>query len=107
MQYKAKMGPRKGQAPAITVPKTVTQVTYFNIPLVDYLQDKGFDRLTVIVDEVEKVIQLRKAREGQKGYKIVPTGRRGHGITPRLRELLPAGRYVLTDRRRMVFEKAV
>lgn len=105
--YKPKMGARKGQAPAITVPSTVNQVTYLNTPLVDFFQARGVDRLSVFIDSETKEIVLKPAKEGEKGYKIVSTGRRGFGISPRLRKWLPAGRYVLGDKRRMVFARAV
>ncbi len=105
--YKPKMGARKGQAPAITVPNTENQVTYLNIPLVDFFQAKGIDRLSVFIDPEKQEIVLKPAKEGEKSYKIISTGRRGFGISPKLRKWLPAGRYVLGDKRRMVFEKAV
>ncbi len=106
MTYKPKTGARKGQAPSITVPATLTQVTYLNIPLVDYLRERGYERMTFNIDEVSKEITVRKAREGEKGYKILSTGRRGFGVSPKLAKFLPAGRYELTDKRRMVFQRA-
>lgn len=105
--YKPKMGPRKGQAPAITVPSTITQMTYLNIPLVQYLRAREIDLLDLTVDTENKEIRIKQAKEGEKGYRVVATGLRGYGISPRLRKLLPAGRYILNDKRRMVFARAV
>lgn len=103
--YIPKIGKRKGQAPSITVPKTTTQLTYLNIPLVKYLEEKGIDSLDITVDKINKEIKIRQAKKGERGYSIIATGLRGFGVTPRLRKLLPAGRYVLTDKRRMLFKK--
>lgn len=105
MNYIPKMGKRKGQAPAITVPSTLNQVTYLNKPLVDYFMERGYEKMNFEIDEVKKEIKVRKAREGEKGYKILPTGRRGFGVSPRLAKMLPAGRYELIDKRRMVFSR--
>lgn len=105
--YKPKFGKRKGQAPSITVPRTISQITYLNIPLVNYLKEKGIDSLDISVDKINKEIKLRQAKKGEKGYKVISTGLRGFGVTPRLRRDLPAGRYVLTDKRRMLFKKEV
>lgn len=102
--YKPKKGPRDG-TPAITVPRTTTQLTYLNIPLVQLFAEKGIDSLYVKVDEDSKEIVVRQARDGQKGYKIIPTGQRGFGMSPRLRKVLPAGKYSLVDRRRMAFAR--
>lgn len=105
MRYIPKKGIRKDQAPAITVPRTLTQITYLNIPLVKFLEEKGIDNLFVEVDKDEKTIMVKQAKKDQKGYHVVRTGKRGFGIAPRLRKLLPAGRYILGDKRRMIFSR--
>lgn len=104
-RYKPRMARRKGQAPAITVPRTMTQVTYFNIPLVKYLERRDIDRMKFIIDTDEHTINVRKARDNEKGYKVLATGLRGHGVSPKFRKYLPAGRYELVDRRSMKFER--
>lgn len=100
--YRPRKGPRDG-TPAVTVPRTVTQLTYLNIPLIELFKEKGMDSLHVQVDD--GTIVIKQAKEGQKGYKIIPTGKRGFGISPRLRKVLPAGRYSLVDKRRMAFAR--
>lgn len=103
--YKPKLGNRKGQAPFITVPRTTTQMTYFNVPLVKHLKEKGYNSLVFDVNVQDKEIKITQAKEGERGYKVLPTGLRGHGVSPRIRKLLPAGRYVLRDKRTMVFKR--
>lgn len=102
--YRPKIGKRNGN-PAITVPRTLTQSTYFNVPLVKYLEERGIAKMNFEVTEDNEII-IRKTREGQKGYKVLATGLRGHGVSPRLRKMLPAGRYEIVDKRRMKFAKA-
>lgn len=107
--YKPKKGQRDG-VPAITVPRTLTQHTYFNVPLAMMLQERGIEKLSYTLNREDKEIVLRKPEEGEKGYKVLRTGKRGFGITPRFRKILPAGRYKLTSTRRnarnLVFAKA-
>lgn len=90
--YKPKKGERDG-TPTITVPRTMSQMTYFNVPLAEMLENKGMERIVVDVDKKERVIQIRTPQEDERGYKVLRTGRRGWGITPKLRKVLPAGRY--------------
>lgn len=80
-------------------------MTYLNTPLVDYLKEKGFNSLVFDTNKLDKEIKVRQAKEGEKGYRVLRTGLRGHGVTPRLRKLLPAGRYILVDKRSMTFKK--
>lgn len=105
--YRPKKGERDG-TPTITVPRTLTQCTYFNVPLAMKLQDSGIELLNFDIDKQEKTIRIVPARAGQKGYKVLRTGRRGYGVTPKLRKELPAGRYRLISSRgrAMVFERA-
>lgn len=102
--YRPKMGERTG-VPTITVPRTLTQITYFNIPLALMLQDKGMDKMHVEVDRADKSIILRAPKRDEKGYKLLRTGERGYGITPKLRKVLPAGRYQMTSKRPLAFAK--
>lgn len=103
--YKPKKGERDG-TPAITVPRTLTQITYFNVPLAVLLQNKGYEKINFEIDKETGSVTIIKARDGQKGYKVLKTGLRGFGVTPKLRKELPAGRYRQVDGRRMVFARA-
>lgn len=103
--YKPKKGQRDG-VPTITVPRTLTQCTYFNVPLALFLQERGIEKLNFTIDKDTKQIVIREPEEGEKGYKVLRTGERGFGVTPRLRKKLPAGRYRLVNERKMVFARA-
>lgn len=102
--YRPKKGVRTG-VPTITVPRTLSQVTYFNIPLATLLQEKGMESMHVEVDRSEKSIVLRTPKKNERGYKLLRTGERGYGITPKLRKVLPAGRYEMTSKRPLAFAK--
>lgn len=103
--YKPKKGLRDG-TPTITVPRTLTQCTYFNVPLAMMLAERGIDKLNFTIDRVTKQIVIRQPIDGEKGYKVLRTGERGFGVTPKLRKKLPAGRYRLVNARKLVFERA-
>lgn len=100
--YKARKGKRT-DVPTITVPRTLTQITYFNTPLALMLQKKNIDKVFVEIDKPINTIILRKPKKGEKGYSIIRTGLRGHGITPKLRKVLPAGKYAMADGRTLAF----
>lgn len=102
--YRPKKGERDS-VPTITVPRTITQMTYFNIPLAVMLQEKGIDSMRVEVDKTDKSIVLRPPKDGERGYKLLRTGKRGYGITPKLRKTLPAGKYRMTSKRPLVFTR--
>lgn len=102
--YKPKQGPRS-DTPTITVPRTLTQATYLNRPLVELLQEKGLEQVAVEVDKEAKEIRLSAPRGDKKGYKIVRTGLRGFGLNYKIRSELPAGKYSLINRRSLRFSR--
>lgn len=104
MYYKPKKGERDG-VPTITVPRTLTQCTYINVPLAALLASKGYDKVMFEIDSDTKEIRISRPSKAEKGYSVVRTGRRGWGVSPKLRRVLPAGRYRLTDARSMVFAR--
>lgn len=103
--YKPKKGLRDG-TPTITVPRTLTQCTYFNVPLALMLQNRGIEKLNFTIDKQTKEITIIEPKGDIKGYKVLRTGERGYGVTPKLRKTLPAGRYRLVNERKMVFARA-
>ena len=103
--YKPKKGPRDG-VPTITVPRTLTQCTYFNVPLAMLLQEAGIEKLNFSIDKEAKQISIFQPKEGEKGYKVRRTGQRGWGVTPKLRTVLPAGRYRLVHKTKLIFARA-
>lgn len=101
---KERLSRRVSDKEFIVVPKNKQESCYISIKLLNRLIDENAESVSISFNPKKNQILLKPEKDSS-GFRIVPKGWRGVGITAKLSTVLEPGKYFLTGRKNLLFTK--